>query len=208
MSPPRNPENPQEKELIARAREGDKDAYRLLVETYQDRVFGLALSMVRNREQAEDLTQEIFVKAYFGLESFKGDSAFFTWLYRISSNACLDFLRKHRLPEVSLDQPLGDNESATREQTLPAPRGERPEAALEEDISRLLELVSPEQRLVLSLREIEGYSYEEIGEIMKCAVNTVKSRINRAREAFKRAYEAKYGNIPPLDYVENSEENQ
>src|SRR4051812_1241236 len=95
------PNIPEERELLARARKGDTDAYRSLVEACQDRVFGLALSMVRNREQAEDLTQEIFVKAFFALAAFKGDSAFFTWLYRIGSNACLDYLRKHRLAEVS-----------------------------------------------------------------------------------------------------------
>src|SRR5262249_35497871 len=101
---------PKEQEYIAQSREGDKDAYRTLVEAYQDRVFGMVLGMIRQREQAEDITQEVFVKAYFALKSFKGDSAFFTWLFRIASNTCLDHLRKHRPTEVSLDQTFDEDE--------------------------------------------------------------------------------------------------
>src|SRR5580765_645340 len=112
MKSPQKP-IPEEKDLIARARKGDKDAYRTLVLAYQDRVFGLVVSMVRNREQAEDVTQEVFVKAYFALPRFKGDSAFFTWLFRIASNTCLDFLRKHKMAEVSLDQSFEDEEELT-----------------------------------------------------------------------------------------------
>src|SRR4029077_1088803 len=85
---------PHEAEHIARAQKGDKDAYRALVEAYQDRLFGAVFSMVRQREQAEDLIQDIFIKAYFALPSFKGDSAFYTWLFRISVNTCVDHLRK------------------------------------------------------------------------------------------------------------------
>lgn len=212
--PPKNPAKsiPGEADFIARARAGDKDSYRHLVEGYQDRVFALSLSMVRNREQAEDLTQEIFVKAFFALESFKGDSAFFTWLYRISSNTCLDYLRKNRLPEISLDNTLEEEGDITRLETISAPASDRPEAAIEGDLSLLLGLITPEQRLILTLREVDGYAYEEIAEILKCAVNTVKSRINRAREALKKAYQDKYGqpegnNLSP-NYVEKSEEKR
>ncbi len=200
---------PGEKEHIARAQQGDKDAYRILVEAYQDRVFGLALSMVRNREQAEDLTQEIFVKVYFALSSFKGDSAFYTWLYRISSNACLDYLRKNRLPEVSLDQGLEADQERTRLQTLPAPTSEHPESVLEKEgeVTKLLEILTADQRLILTLREAQGYSYEEIADMLKCGVNTVKSKLFRAREALQRAYRDKYGgNIPSENYVQKGEE--
>jgi RNA polymerase sigma-70 factor (ECF subfamily) len=203
---------PNESQHIAHAREGDKDAYRLLVEAYQDRVFGLTFSMVRNREQAEDLTQEIFVKAYFALASFKGDSAFYTWLYRISSNACLDFLRKHKLPVVSLDQTLDAEEDLTRLHTVPAPESEHPEAVLEKEgeVTQLLQILEPDQRLILTLREAQGYSYEEIGEMLKCGVNTVKSKLFRAREALQEAYQNKFGpiagNKSASNYVEKSEE--
>ena len=177
MAPKRSTKSiPGESDFIARARKGDKGAYRTLVEGYQDRVFALTLSMVRNREQAEDLTQDIFVKAYFALDSFKGDSAFFTWLYRVSSNACLDYLRKNKLPEVSLDQTLDEEGETTRKETLsPALQHDRPEAASEGDLGHLLNLINDDQRLILTLREVEGYAYEEIAEILNCAVNTVKS---------------------------------
>jgi RNA polymerase sigma-70 factor (ECF subfamily) len=200
-----------EPDLIARARDGDKEAYRLLVQAYQDRVFGLALSMVRNREQAEDIAQDVFVKAFFALDSFKGDSAFYTWLYRISSNACLDYLRKNRPPEISIDQTFDEDEDISRAQTLPAPASEHPEAVLEKEgeITQLLQILEPDQRLILTLREAQGYSYEEIGEMLKCGVNTVKSKLFRAREALQNVYQDKYGptgNISHPNHVEKSED--
>src|ERR1700739_56670 len=116
---------------IERARKGDKDAFRYLVENHQDRLFGLVLSMVSNREQAEDLVQEIFVKAYFALENFEGQAGFYTWLYRIASNHCLDYLRKNRPDQISLDRPLSDDGETTFEDALEAPRTERPESAVD-----------------------------------------------------------------------------
>ncbi len=203
MKPAQKP-LPQETELIALARKGDKDAYRELVLGYQDRVFNMVISMVRNREQAEDISQEVFVKAYFALPRFKGDSAFFTWLFRIATNTCLDHLRKHKPAETSLDQSFEEDEELSRKDTLAAPEAEQPEAKLqsEGDLAKLFNLLKPDQRMILTLREAEGYSYEEIAEMLKCGINTVKSRINRAREALKQAYEAKYGNILNPKHVE------
>lgn len=187
-----------EKRIIADAAEGDQEAFRQLVEVYQDRVFGHVLSMVSRRDVAEDLTQEIFVKAFFALPRFKRDSAFFTWIYRIASNHCLDFLRKKRGIEQPLDAPLGDEESFSLADTLAAPVRERPEAGVENEaaLASLLDELDPEQKLILVLRELEGYSYEELTEMMECPLNTVKSRLNRAREALKALYVQKYG---PLD---------
>ena len=181
---------PDEKRDIARARDGDKEAYRRLVEGCQDRLFGLVLSLLGNREQAEDLTQEIFVKAYFALSSFQGQSAFYTWLYRIASNHCLDYLRKRRPVQVSLNSPLTSDSERTFEDTLESPSSDHPEAALEgpAEATALLNALEPEQRLILSLRELEGHSYEELAELLNCPVNTVKSRLNRAREALKEVY--------------------
>jgi len=188
---------PDEKRLIDLSRKGDKDAFRLLVEAYQDRLFGLVFSLAHNREQAEDLIQEIFVKAYFALSSFEGQSAFYTWLYRIASNHCLDYLRKKRLPQISIDRPVGDESEATLEDTLEAPSSDSPDAPMEaaSEATALLDALDPEQKLILSLRELEGYSYEDLAEMLKCPLNTVKSRLNRAREALKSAYIRKYGNI-------------
>jgi RNA polymerase sigma-70 factor (ECF subfamily) len=213
MSPkPESKPIPQEAEHIARAQKGDKDAFRVLVEAYQDRVFSMVLSMVRHREQAEDLTQEIFVKVYFALPTFKGDSAFYTWLFRISSNYCVDYLRKHRPVEISLDQTVDEGEDISRLEKLrleklPAPAAEHPETPLESegDVVRLLDQLSPDQRLILTLREAQGHSYEELATMLKCSVNTIKSRLNRAREALKLVYSLKYGNISNAKLVEKGE---
>ncbi|MBI3291305.1 MAG: sigma-70 family RNA polymerase sigma factor [Elusimicrobia bacterium] len=200
----------EERETIARARQGDKEAYRVLVEAYQDRLFGLALSLVHHKEQVEDLTQEIFVKAYFALPSFHGQSAFYTWLFRIASNHCLDYLRKHRPEEISLDHPVLDQEeNLTGLQTLEAPVSEQPDVSLEAqgELHGLLNTLEPDQRLILTLREVEGYSYKEMAAILNCTVNTVKSRLFRAREALKNAYTKKYGNIFGTQDVQESEEH-
>lgn len=184
-----------EKELIARSREGDKTAYRTLVEAYQDRVFSLVLSMVRQRESAEDLTQEVFVKAFFALPKFAGDSAFYTWIFRIASNHCLDHLSKRRVTEISLDATVDEGEESTRLQQLEAPVSEHPESLMDTqtETGNVLATLTADQQMILSLRELEGYSYEELAEVMNCGVNTIKSRLNRAREAFKLAYEQRYG---------------
>jgi RNA polymerase sigma-70 factor (ECF subfamily) len=187
----------EDQDLLKQVRAGDKQAFRRLMETHQDRLFGLVISMVANREQAEDLLQEIFVKVYFALESFEGQSSFYTWLYRIASNHCLDYLRKNRLPQVSLDRPLSDDTEMTFEDALQAPRTDDPEATIDDpsEAASLLAALEPEQRLILSLRELEGRTYEELAEMLNCPVNTVKSRLNRAREALKEAYVRLYG--PP-----------
>jgi RNA polymerase sigma-70 factor (ECF subfamily) len=193
---------------VKRAREGDKDAFRHLVELHQDRLYGLVYSMVSNREQAEDLIQEIFVKAYFALESFEGGSRFYTWLYRIASNHCLDYLRKNRPDQISIDRSLSEDSDLTFSDTLEAPRTEHPEASVEDpsEAAALLAALEPDQRLILSLRELEGRSYEELAEMMNCPVNTIKSRLNRAREALKVAYERLYGNISDSKIVLESRE--
>jgi len=198
---------PEEKSYVARAQKGDKDAYRYLVQGYQDRLFSLVLSMISKREQAEDLTQEIFIKAYFALPRFAGDSAFYTWLFRIASNHCLDYLRKRKLPEISLDSPLEDEGTFDRLQTLEAPSSETPEASLKDpsEVAGVLEKLEPDQRLILSLRELEGYSYDELAKILHCGVNTIKSRLNRARQALKVAFERKYGNIIDDKIVQEAE---
>jgi RNA polymerase sigma-70 factor, ECF subfamily len=195
--------------FVARAREGDKEAYRHLVEGYQDRLFGLVFSMVPNPEQAEDLTQEIFVKAFFALPRFAGDSAFYTWLFRIGSNHCLDHLRKRHRSEVSLDAAIEDENESAHIHRLPAPEQEEPDHLVEvpTESGEVLSSLTPDQRLILTLRELEGYSYEELADVMKCRVNTIKSRLNRAREALKVAFMGKYGNISTVKTVKNEQED-
>jgi RNA polymerase sigma-70 factor, ECF subfamily len=198
----------EEKIIVDRARQGDKEAFRRLVEMTQDRLYGLVYSLVSNREQAEDMTQEIFVKAYFALDSFEGHSSFFTWLHRIASNHCLDYLRKRRLDAISIDQPLLDGSDMTLDHTLVAPKSNQPDSALgvSTETAALLAGLEPDQRLLLTLREIEGHSYEELADILDCPVNTIKSRLNRAREALKATYLKIYGNIPDVKIVSESGE--
>src|SRR5262249_18266998 len=146
---------------------------------------------------------------------FKGDSAFYTWLFRIASNHCLDHLRKHKPQEIPIENDPDEEERLSLSQTLEAPDQEKPESPLEAEgeINRVLQTLDPDQRLILSLREIEGYSYEELADVLKCGVNTIKSRLNRAREALKAAYLQKFGafgeaagNILALENVQQSEE--
>jgi RNA polymerase sigma-70 factor (ECF subfamily) len=208
-----------EKTALAAAAQGDKEAFRFLVEAYQDRVFGHVVSMVPRRDQAEDLTQEIFVKAYFALPKFKRDSSFFTWLYRIARNHCLDFLRRKRPIEQPLDAPLGEDAAYSLSDRLPAPACDHPGAAVENEaeLAELLNDLEPEQKQLLILRELEGFSYEELTEMLDCPMNTVKSRLNRAREALKTIFIRKYGpppaspaksgNILPSGTVKNKGEN-
>lgn len=186
---------PDEIKAIELSQAGDKGSYRRLVEAYQDRLFRLVLSLVHDREQAEDLTQEVFVKAWFALASFERQSAFYTWLYRIASNHCLDYLRKRRPNQISIDRPVSEESEATFENQLEAPLSDQPEAPIVAlaEAAAIMEKLDPGQKMILCLRELEGHSYEELAEILKCPVNTVKSRLNRAREALKEAYTRYYG---------------
>jgi RNA polymerase sigma-70 factor (ECF subfamily) len=196
---------PNERDIVGRARCGDKKAYRLLVEACQDRLFGYVVGMVRQQETAEDLLQEIFVKAYFALGSFAGDSGFYTWIFRIASNHCLDYFRKKRVQTVSLDTPRADEENLVPLDSMAAPSNELPDSGLGQDREAvsLLDALTPEQREILILREVEGYSYEEMAKLQNCATNTIKSRLNRAREALRIAFESRYGNISGTDFVKN-----
>jgi RNA polymerase sigma-70 factor (ECF subfamily) len=188
----------QELTIIRRVQHGDVNAFELLVAAYEKNVFNVALQMVGNREDAQDMAQEAFLKAYNSLPSFRGDSKFSSWLYRIVSNVCLDFKRRQgRRPSSSLT--VEDDEGETLELDI-ADESQSPEALLErkltrEAVRRGLQELPDEQRQILLLREIQGMSYEEIGEAMGLEEGTVKSRIFRARKKLC-AFLLKDGNIP------------
>jgi RNA polymerase sigma factor (sigma-70 family) len=175
---------PQEDEIIRRVRAGDTDAFGLLVDEYQKNVYNLALRMTGSPEDAQDMSQEAFIKAYNSLSSFRGESKFSVWLYRIVSNVCLDFLRsRSKNQAMSLNVELDDGET---ELDIPDLRC-LPEDELERALTRQavrdgLEALPPDQRQILLLREIEGFSYEEICRILALEEGTVKSRIFRARK--------------------------
>ena len=188
----------QEAAVIRRVLDGNVNAFEDLVAAYEKNVYNLALRMTGNAQDAEDMAQEAFIKAYNSLSSFRGDSKFSVWLYRIVSNVCLDFLRKqNRRPASSLSQEDEDGEETQMD--IPD-ESQSPEQLLErsltqEAVQRGLQYLSEEQRQILLLREIQGLSYEEIAETLDLEAGTVKSRIFRARKKLC-AFLIADGNIP------------
>lgn len=187
----------EENDAVRRVLDGDADAFSPLVEAYQKNVYNLALRMTGNPEDALDMAQEAFIRAYNSLSSFRGDSKFSVWLYRIVSNVCLDFLRARKgRTAVPLSQTDPDGEDAALE--IPDERA-LPEAELEraltrDAVRRGLQALPDDQREILLLREIQGLSYEEIAAALSLEGGTVKSRIFRARKKLC-AYLLADGNI-------------
>lgn len=179
---------PSDWDLVQRTREGDREAFRELVERYQRRVAALALGMLRSREDALDVVQETFTKAYQSLDRFKGDSGFYTWIYRIAFNLCID----HQRREGKL-VPLALEPDATGELPLPAGgdtrRDEPFDSARSAEVGRRLEAaiaeLTPDHRAVILLREVEGLSYEEISRVLECPKGTVMSRLHYARRQLR-----------------------
>ena len=188
----------QEAAVIRRVLDGDGNAFEDLVAAYEKNVYNLALRSTVYAQDAEDMAQEAFVKAYTSLPGFRGDSKFSVWLYRIVSNVCLDFLRRqNRRPASSLSQEDEDGEETQMD--IPD-ESQSPEQLLErsltqEAVQRGLQSLSAEQRQILLLREIQGLSYEEIAETLDLEAGTVKSRIFRARKKLC-AFLIADGNIP------------
>jgi RNA polymerase sigma-70 factor, ECF subfamily len=172
-------------ELVQRTREGDRDAFRTLVERYQGKVATLALGILRSRDDALDVVQETFTKAYQSLDRFKGESSFYTWVYRIAVNLCIDHQRHDaKLPQVPLE--TGERGDTIIRPAADGLRGDEPfERARDTEIARRLrEAISeltPEHRAVILLREVEGLSYEEISRVLQCPKGTVMSRLHYAR---------------------------
>lgn len=197
----------EEARIVQKVLKGDANAFEPLVTEYEKGVYNIALRMTGNSEDASDLTQEAFIKAFNSLQSFRGDSKFSVWLYRIATNVCLDFLRsKSRKPTVSLSVEDDDGDDV---QLDIADESQSPEVLLErgitrESVRRGLDSLSPEYRQILLLREIQGMSYEEIGQTLSLEVGTVKSRIFRARKKLC-AFLINDGNIPEFVSSVNSE---
>lgn len=189
-----------EQELVARAKSGDADAFAQLVEANQNRIYSLALRMVGNPEDAADLAQEAFLSAWRGLERFQGEAAFSTWLYRLTSNACIDFLRKEKRKRAAGSVLYLDDTEEGATLDLPDydadPHRQLEQSEVREAIANGLAELSPEHRKVLALREVSGLSYAEIADILGLEEGTIKSRISRARLALRKKL-VETGNFSP-----------
>jgi RNA polymerase sigma-70 factor, ECF subfamily len=175
-----------DEELVLRVQKGDKKAFDLLVIKYQHKIVQLVSRYTKDPSEAQDVAQEAFIKAYRALSSFRGESAFYTWLYRIAINTAKNFLmaKSRRNSNFEVDvQDAEQIENAPQLQGYDTPE----QLLLNEEILRTvnnaIEELPEEMRLVITLREMEGMSYEEIAQIMDCPVGTVRSRLFRAREA-------------------------
>jgi RNA polymerase sigma-70 factor (ECF subfamily) len=173
--------------LVERAQKGDKRAFELLVIKYQRKLARLLSRMVRDPAEIEDITQESFIKAYRALPQFRGESAFYTWLYRIAVNTAKNYLvaRGRRAPtttEFSSEEAEGF-EDAELLRDIATPDAELQTKQIAAAVNKAVEALPEELRTAITLREIDGLSYEEIAQMMDCPIGTVRSRIFRAREA-------------------------
>lgn len=192
--------------LVKRSRNGDRDAFRILVERHQRRVFGLCFGMVRNKDDAMDLVQETFVKVFKNLDSFEGQSSFYTWTYRIATNVCIDFLRRaNRYRTVDYDDAIQRDEDAEDAGSiLPSRLGLDPARAygrkeLLEKIEEALQKLSPAHRQAILLREVEGLSYQEMADVLEISIGTVMSRLHHARKNMQRLLADYVGNKLEVD---------
>jgi len=177
-----------ERELVLQAQEGSREAFALLIERHQRKVFQMVYSFTGNRETADDLTQDVFVKAWLALPRFGFRSEFGTWLYRIAVNHAKDFLRKNKkIREVPL-QDVGDATLAV-EGNIETGEREKEARATREFVRRGLASLPEKHRVILTLRDIQGLSYEDIAEILDISPGTVDSRIHRARRRLRSILE-------------------
>lgn len=176
-----------DRQLVVRAQGGDKQAFNLLVEKYQRKLARLLSRFIRDPAEVEDVTQEAFIKAYRALPAFRGDSAFYTWLYRIGINTAKNYLMAmgRRAPtstEVEAEEAEGFDEGEQL-RDINTPESVLLTSEIAETVNKTIEQLPEELRTAIQMREIEGMSYEDIAKAMDCPIGTVRSRIFRAREA-------------------------
>lgn len=170
--------------LIQKILQGDQDAYAPLVRKYQSRILQLCGAMLTPTE-AEDAAQEVFVKAYHALARFKGDSSFYTWIYRIASNHCLDLGRKKSRSRTESWDALIEKEGDRIQELLASPDRDIENRDDAELVQKILSFLPDTSRLVLVLREMQGLSYEEMATQLNCSLDAIKGRLKRARQEFK-----------------------
>ena len=180
--------------LVNRCKEGDQRAFKVLVERYQRKVFAVAFGMLKDREESLDVTQEAFVKVHRYLDNFKGDSSFYTWVYRITANLCIDRIRSRR-GEASFDERIGGEEAELGEAGfLSTQLGTNPQKSalrreLAEKMAEALQQLPEKHREILVLREVEGMSYEDLARVLDIPKGTVMSRLFHARSKMQKLLE-------------------
>lgn len=176
-----------EKELVRKSKNGDLEAFERLIMAYEKKIFNIAYRMTGNSEDAADIAQEVCIKIYKSIGNFKENSSFGTWVYRITSNVCIDEIRKRKNSTVSLNVKNEDDEEFERaienKDRLPDEIVEGREAL--NAIKKCILELTPEQRMVIILRDVRGHSYEEISSMLNINIGTLKSRLNRARSLLK-----------------------
>jgi RNA polymerase sigma factor, sigma-70 family len=184
-----------EKNLLERAKAGDIGAFEQLVEGYQRKIFNIALRMLGNYDDAGDLSQEVLIRIYKSIKNFKEQSSFSTWIYRITTNVCLDEIRKRKNKKtISLDEDIKVDEGEMKRQIEsdgPTPEDIVEQEELKKLVNDAIGMLSQEHKMAIILRDMQGLSYEEISEVLKLPEGTVKSRINRARQALKNILDSK-----------------
>ncbi len=187
------PGRAEEREIIRRAQAGDVEAYELLIRKHQQRVFAVVSGILRQREDVEDIAQQVFIKVFLSLKRFDLRSAFSTWLYKIAVNECFDYLRKKKVRPLTYEADLSEEQVQRLESVERDPAGApREDAAARAEtrqlVERLLDELPEAERLMLVLKEVEGLTVEEIGEVLSLNVNTVKVRMFRARGKLVAVY--------------------
>jgi len=182
-------QNITDQQLVERVQRGDKKAFDLLVLKYQARIINLISRFIRNPSDALDVTQEAFVKAYRAMPNFRGESAFYTWMYRIAVNTAKNFLAVQSRRPMEAEQDIAEfeqieGESALKEYATPEHMLLRDE--IQETVIKAIDGLPDDLRIAITLREVEGLSYEDIAIAMDCPIGTVRSRIFRAREAIDK----------------------
>ena len=188
---------------IAQAKKGDAEAFAFLVETYETSVYRLALRMCGNAHDAEEVAQEAFVAAWKGLPSFRGESKFSSWLYQLTTNAAIDFLRREKRHRAAT--PLEDE--------LEPASPDTPQQAVEEDevrqaLQQALDSLTPEHREIFLLRQMRQLSYEEIGRLLNLEPGTVKSRLSRAKKQLRQILTQKGNLFAPSSVIRSGEEEE
>jgi RNA polymerase sigma-70 factor (ECF subfamily) len=183
-------QNTQEGALVRRAQSGDETAFQELVEKYQSKVFSIIHGIVRQRNDVEDIAQQVFAKVFFSIRNFDFRSSLITWIYKITVNECFDYLRKKKVRKLVYESDLSEDEVRRVENTEPsvdrAPSADTT-LARRDYVLKLMSRVSEEERALLMLKEVEGYSVEELADMMSMNENTIKVKLFRARQKLVKA---------------------